>query len=135
MFEVRLGLQFDFMNRLKFDFFSLYSMSLITYLYIKLSHGNEELNPQLVICNSWNTTVTADNCGTGRNSKSRKYPLEEPPVYRKLWLCLEIPNDSSKWVCYAQNPRLVFLRFVSIWLQIKTQIKVFSCGKYFWLRL
>ena len=59
------------------------SMRLITYLYIKLSHGNEELNPQLVIYNSWNTTVTAGNFGTDRNSKFEKYPLEEPPAYRK----------------------------------------------------
>ena len=29
-------------------------MRLITYLYIKLSHGNEELNPQLMMYNSWN---------------------------------------------------------------------------------
>ena len=44
---------------------------------------NEELNPQLVICNSWNMAVTAGNFGTGRNTKSRKYPLEEPPGYHK----------------------------------------------------
>jgi hypothetical protein len=55
-------------------------MRLITYLYIKLSHGNEELNPQLVICNSWNTAVTVGNFGAGRNTKSGKYPLEEPPA-------------------------------------------------------
>ena len=57
-------------------------MRFITYLYIKLSHGNEELNPQLVICNSWNMAVTVGNFG-GRNTKSGKYPLEEPPAYRK----------------------------------------------------
>ena len=58
-------------------------MRLITYLYIKLSHGNEELSPQLVICNSWNTAVTVGNFGTDRNTKSGKYPLKEPPAYRK----------------------------------------------------
>ena len=50
-------------------------MILIAYLYIKLSHGNEELNPQFVISNSWNMAVTANNFGTGRNSKYGKYPL------------------------------------------------------------
>ena len=69
---------------------SPFSMIFITYLYIKLSHGNEELNPQLVICNSWNTAVTAGNFGTGRNGKYRKYPLEEPDAYQKTWIFLDI---------------------------------------------
>ena len=69
---------------------SPFSMRLITYLYIKLSHGNEEMNPQLVICNSWNTVVTANNFGTNRNSKYGKYPLKEPHVYHKPWIFLEI---------------------------------------------
>ena len=65
-------------------------MRLITYLYIKLSHGNEELNPQLVIYNSGNTVVTAGNFGNDRNSKYGKYPLKEPLVYQKIWIFLEI---------------------------------------------
>ena len=31
--------------------------------------------------------------GTGRNSKSRKYPPEEPAVYHKSWLCLAISSQ------------------------------------------
>ena len=44
---------------------------------------NEELNPQLMIRNSWNTVVTTGNFGTGHNTKSEKYSLEEPPACRK----------------------------------------------------
>ena len=55
----------------------LFSMGLITYLYNKLSPRNEELNPQVVICNSWNTPVTVGNFGTGRNTKSGKIPSQK----------------------------------------------------------
>ena len=74
------------------DFYPLFSMIFITYLYIKLSHGNEELNPQLVICNSLNTVVTANNFGTRRNSKFGKYPLKELVVYCRTWLFLAISS-------------------------------------------
>ena len=103
------------------------SMILITYLYIKLSHGNEKLNPQLVIYNSWNM-ATFEPAATPNMentlSKNHLHIANRSFVWR-------FPRELGKWGCYAQNPCLGFLRFVSICPQIKTRIKVFLCSMHF----
>ena len=107
------------------------SMRLITYLYIKLFPENEELNPQLVIYNSWNmATLELATTPNLENTLSKNYLHIANRSF--VW---RFPRESGKWGCYAQNPCLGFLRFVSICPQIKTRIKVFLCGMRFWLRL
>ena len=114
---------------------SPFSMRLITYLYIKLSHGNEELNPQLVICNNWNMAITAGNFEPDATTNLENTLSKNHLHITSCGFVWRFPHNSSKWGCYAQNPCLIFLRFISIYPQIKTQIKVFLCGMHFRLKL